>query len=141
MKVEEMPTTAQGIFDHVVNHLRDQNEKSVLNKSRYGQICAYRSPEGLMCAAGCLIPDELYAPVFENTSIGRLFKAMLYRVSDEEITAVQDKISKLSETYAQHGVLISALQKVHDDVVVPEWEQHFLRISEEYGLRYEPISK
>lgn len=28
--------------------------------------CQYRSPEGLKCAIGCLIPDEIYSPAMEN---------------------------------------------------------------------------
>lgn len=36
-------------------------------------VCVYRTPDGDACAAGCLIPDELYTPAIERSSAGVLF--------------------------------------------------------------------
>lgn len=46
----------QEVFDKVVNHLLTQNQKSIDESSQ----CMYRGINGLMCAVGCLIPDEFY---------------------------------------------------------------------------------
>jgi len=52
-------TTMQETFDKVATHLLTQNKKSgVTIETRFN--CMYRGPNGLMCAIGCLIPDELY---------------------------------------------------------------------------------
>ena len=45
--------STQEVFDFVAIHLLTQNEKSGDD-----QVCYYRSPTGLKCAAGCLIADD-----------------------------------------------------------------------------------
>jgi len=60
--------SAQEVFDKVYNHLINQGRASV---DEYG-FCRYRH-NGLMCAAGCLIPDEEYSQKLEMmhwTSLG-----------------------------------------------------------------------
>lgn len=54
----------QETFDRVAKHLLKQNKKSV-----NGTQCMYRSSDGLQCALGCLIPDELYVPSLEGTTL------------------------------------------------------------------------
>jgi len=44
------------IMYRVYDHLMTQNEKSIDGVGN----CKYRSPDGMMCALGCLIPDEEY---------------------------------------------------------------------------------
>lgn len=53
--------TEQQIFDQVAAHLLKQGVRSVDDQTR----CLYRGPNGLMCAAGCLIADEEYKPEFD----------------------------------------------------------------------------
>ncbi len=48
--------TRQQIFDIVATHLITQNAKST---AAGGKACLYRSPDGLMCAAGALIPEDI----------------------------------------------------------------------------------
>jgi hypothetical protein len=60
---------AQEIFDKVVTHLRTQG-KQAKNTS---DDCVYRRPNGLMCAVGCLIPDELYDPALEGATVADFF--------------------------------------------------------------------
>ena len=47
--------TAQQVFDQVKTHMMAQYAKSVGQNS---DVCLYRGPDGLKCAAGCLISDE-----------------------------------------------------------------------------------
>lgn len=53
--------TAQQVFDQAALHLLTQNRKS-----KEDTKCAYRTKEGLRCAAGCFISEEEY----ENGGMG-----------------------------------------------------------------------
>jgi hypothetical protein len=70
-KLEKLPYnlkiegTHQEIFDTVVLHLAKQGKPAIDPKTNY---CCYRI-NGLSCAAGCLIPDNLYHENMENISI------------------------------------------------------------------------
>ena len=55
----KLPDTLQEIFDIVSKHLLTQKVKSVVHIPMKN-ICQYRTPSGLKCAAGILIPDEEY---------------------------------------------------------------------------------
>ena len=55
--------TNQEAFDAVLVHIRAQEYKPA--RGPYA-TCCYRAPDGKKCAVGCLIPDELYTPDFEN---------------------------------------------------------------------------
>jgi hypothetical protein len=62
----------QEIFDKVVEHLAKQGRHSL---SRNKLHCLYRGPDGLMCAVGCLIPDEMYDPTIESQTISDIILA------------------------------------------------------------------
>jgi hypothetical protein len=55
-------------FDAVVQHLYKQGRPA---KDELG-TCYYRSPEGLSCAVGCRIPDEMYRKSMEGTCVSAL---------------------------------------------------------------------
>lgn len=106
---------AQDIFDKVVKHLRKQDGKALING-----LCAYRGDGGRKCAFGVLIPDKLYDKKFEGKLIWGVF-----HLSPE-----------LQNKYSEHAGLIAELQRVHDMESVLNWEKHFKRIAEGYGLKY-----
>lgn len=70
--------TTQEFYDSTCAHLVAQGRQSLLPQgpralpvdpdSPFGR-CAYRSPEGLKCAAGVHIPDALYEPTMESRSV------------------------------------------------------------------------
>ena len=62
-----MPTK-QETFDTVVRFLRTQGRGSFKPHPKYKgmKFCMFRSPDGCKCAAGCLIPDELYDESMEG---------------------------------------------------------------------------
>ena len=84
----------QEIFQTVESHLLAQNAKST-----EGGVCRYRTSTGLMCAVGCLIPDELYSEDLECFSVD--FPKRGYAEP------------KLKLTYE--------LQRVHDDFDPEDW--------------------
>ncbi len=59
-------TTNQEIFEYVVNHLRTQGKPALSSGT---QKCCYRTKDGLTCAVGCLIPEELYRYHLEGRSV------------------------------------------------------------------------
>lgn len=71
----------QDIFDRALAHLRAQG-KPALNGD--GPDCLYRTPEGLKCAIGGLIPDMRYHPGLENSpaSAPDVIEAMGYSYDD-----------------------------------------------------------
>jgi len=54
--------TDQEAFDKMVRHLHSQNWEE--SKFTYDG-CAYRGDNGMMCAVGCLIPDDEYIKAIE----------------------------------------------------------------------------
>lgn len=87
--------SAQDVFNYIANHLIKQGQPSM-----GGFACLYRNPDGLSCAAGCLIPDDQYDPNMEGESWDNLVN----------IWNVVDK---------RHLNLIMSLQGIHDD-----WSAH-----------------
>lgn len=84
--------TEQQIFDQVAAHLLKQGVRSVDTSAQ----CLYRGPNGLMCAAGCLIADEEYKPRFDELgSWGML-------IENGHVTA-------------KHEYFIMQLQRLHDN--------------------------
>ena len=102
--------TAQEVFDQVRDHLLSQGEKSEED------ICLYRGPRGLKCAAGCLIGDDEYKPEFEGKGWS--------------ILVGKGKIPK------EHSELIGKLQEVHDSMFPEYWEEDLKLVAEEFNLKY-----
>lgn len=91
--------TAQEVFDQVARHLLTQNAKAIGPTGCYDYV--YLTPEGLKCAAGCLIADNEYSVDFEYEVWGSLVAQGVAPEAHEE--------------------LITALQVVHDGWEVCEW--------------------
>jgi hypothetical protein len=116
-----MNMDTQQAFETVVKHLRKQGCRSQQDTTVNGTItCMYRIPEnGLMCAVGALIPDEVYQESFEGTAIRRLLR-------DEP--AVNELFRKVNMN------LLEDLQEVHDKQAVEDWEDAFERLATAYRL-------
>jgi hypothetical protein len=117
--------TPQELFDKVVAGLRAQGSKSVDRERRCNEftetaelvdVCKYRSKDGKKCAAGILIPDDLYQPNFEGT--------------------VVDGVAKFESDDAE--LLVRDLQYTHDKHEMFEWEGKFKSVAETFGLTYTP---
>lgn len=117
--------TKREIFDKVKTHLLTQKEKAV-NKYVEGAPCMYRTPEGLSCAVGCLIPEDLYDKSIEgiavfslihevDTANRELFNNILTTILGED--SYQDKLG-----------LCNLLQYIHDRVHVQDWAYELDRL-------------
>ena len=121
----------QETFDTVVAHLRRQRAKAEIRGSSPGEkICVYRAPDGKRCAAGCLIPDDRYEPSFEYTVVGGTEATHNNRAN---------AVTLLMEELGHDINLVKALQSVHDDAEVAQWEGRLEQIAEDFGLRKAPL--
>jgi hypothetical protein len=110
-----MPTK-QETFDTVVRHLKKQGKPAIQCGS-----CRYRTVDGLMCAAGVLIPEGRYRANLEGCSLGDVgacngslaFDLDNYDDCDEEYEA-QKELLGILEDEGHDVYLVTALQWVHD---------------------------
>lgn len=107
----ELQMSAQELFEKVANHLLKQGEKSCIDD---GAVCAYRGKKGRMCAAGILIPDDVYSKRFERCSWTSL-------VADEDFPE-------------NHSKLIRELQCVHDYFNVAIWRDVLIATASRFKL-------
>lgn len=104
------------IFEKVKTHLLKQMKKSCDANER---VCLYRSPEGLSCAIGCLINDEVYSSNLEHASTG----------SPKVHRALKNsgiKVELLSFS------ILPMLQAVHDNHPSEHWKERLDEIEYEY---------
>jgi hypothetical protein len=104
--------TNQQIFNKVAKHLLEQNEKSY-----NGLDCVYRSPDGLMCAAGCLIPPHVLVPE------GQAFSDLATAIHEE---------SRIAHTSL---ALVQTLQGVHDGCNPERWPSRLREVADDFGLK------
>lgn len=117
--------TLQETFDKIVDHLRKQNSKSLMEAPR-DDTCAYRGKDGKMCAVGCLIEDEFYDPSLEGNI-----------VYDEKVkNALRNSGYYIDDKFIQ---LMDSMQKCHDGKDVKDWESSFISIANEYNLELKPL--
>lgn len=88
--------SAQEVFDIVVNHLFTQGRPAYDDV----QGCMYRTHDGLRCAVGVLIPDDLYDKALEKNP------------SDYIIQYFFD--ADLAD-WREHKNLLMRLQNIHDN--------------------------
>lgn len=141
--------TMQQMFDHVLFALRKQGIASVFIDDSFDddsfEQCVYRDPTGNKCAAGHLIPDELYDPRMDRgdtagggtmANILRTFPAVARHLSADEAGS-QDQQARAQ--------MIFHLQLVHDgrmprtaDVDMSFWEEGMQNVAKTYSLVYTP---
>lgn len=102
--------TEQQVFDHIKNHLLSQGERSMKSE----ELCGYRGQGGTICAAGCLIPDDVYNEDWES-------KCWRSLVVDEGVSPY-------------HGTLILEMQMIHDKVMPEHWEDALKDLAQRKGL-------
>lgn len=117
-KVKEL--TRQEVFTKVWNHLLVQGKRA----RDYYKCCVYRSAEGLMCAAGCLILDEFYKEDFEGSSVG-------------ELPEIEEALTN-SGVRGEDLSMVEELQKAHDGVDPPYWIGSLTRVADEYDVIVPP---
>lgn len=106
----------QQIFDQVAKHMLTQMQKSTVINENGDSICSYKNPEGLACAAGCLIADDEYSTKFENQT--------------------WDSLADWGHVPRRNSELIRFLQKIHDKNEPVEWENLLRELANRYKLEW-----
>jgi hypothetical protein len=118
--------TKQETFDIVARHLLTQNAKAWgPYDSDIGptQGCVYRDADGRKCAAGCLIPDDVYRPRLEGEiADGQVMRAILI-------------------DHGHEPGFVRSLQHVHDDYVAEEWPHKLRIMADRNGLSSEVVDE
>lgn len=106
----------QQIFTTITTALIKQGKPSTTEDGS----CKYRGPDGLKCAIGHLIPDNLYTPTIEGLSFRH----------KHVLSVLPLPIPTDSPLYS----VLELLQLTHDSEDVSQWPHRFSEIAKEYGL-------
>lgn len=110
----------QEVFNQVATHLITQGKRSI--ETTLGQnSCVYKSKDGLMCAAGCLIGPKEYKKKFE----GYIWDGLAFEGFVPE----------------EHWLLIRMLQCVHDREQPHNWKRELTRVALARNLEIPEILK
>jgi len=121
--------TNQEIYTKVRKHLLTQKERAAEN----GYSCRYRTEEGLTCAVGCLIPEELYTGNIEGASAPDAAKGFYLDGAEGFLHAIFVKLGIGSESAG----LLGRLQGIHDKMSEHRWEEHLNQLAASMGLKIE----
>jgi len=132
-KVNLMNDFKQSVFDKVATHLLTQNCKSVEDGA-----CLYRAPNGMKCAIGALIPDELYDPVFEGQAVFAFFNK-----SKTEYKALKEILFPSGETcfstQQECEDFYTILQRIHDEDPIDLWKDALCNFAKKWDLKTEVL--
>lgn len=109
--------TNQEIFDTVKTHLLTQDAKAIDFRGE----CVYRAADGKRCAAGCVIPDELYSSDYEGLG-----------ADHRELLRVWECLGIDKEGQ----ILLSDLQDVHDDLEPAAWPDALHNVARLHSVKY-----
>lgn len=100
----EPNATAQRVFDHVAKHLFKQARPSSRSKFKQtdSMFCLYRGPNGMACAAGCLMTDDEYDLDMEQIDILGVIENPTWEYLKKG-------------AIGKHTSLVRRLQQIHDD--------------------------
>jgi hypothetical protein len=121
--------TPQEIFDTIITHLSSQGKRAMTVLAEDKDFpndkepnCAYRTPDGLKCAFGILIPDSEYIADFETHDVYGVFNMI-------DPYGSMPVLNDLSE----NKELIQDLQLVHDNER-SNIKEELENIADEYSL-------
>jgi hypothetical protein len=103
--------TDQELFDKVATHLLTQGKKA---QDLVPVICRYKTDDGLKCAVGCLIPDELYSTDLEGCAL----------CQPHDDFGKVDRLKRVLITVgiaSQQFNMLAELQNIHDYQDAESW--------------------
>lgn len=125
----------QEVFEKVAKHLLKQNAKAraIVHDTDpdaiYNDIpgCAYRGDNGTKCAVGCLIPDELYKPDFENISV----RWLGHNTNNDNEKSLRETLELLD---LADFAFLGDLQDIHDGKPVDQWRDSLVAFCVKHDL-------
>lgn len=140
--------TNQQAFDAALFGIRKQGYvRSVRSVNDRTRVCMYRHPgdSSIRCAAGHIIPDDVYDPKMENATIRQIFNDNLCEDAELDATPRNLPITGWLRRQVEGGLdirLLMALQSAHDETLnlticpIAAFEKRMERIARGYGLHY-----
>lgn len=136
----------QETANKIMAHMRKQGKQA--RDDKFGSCC-YRTPEGLACAAGCLIEPEDYTADFEGDAVILVeYSPFKTKPGSEAIAAVFDTsalptewltiVGKYIEAKGHDVRLVYQFQYIHDNLRPKDWEQKFKDLCVLQNLTYTP---
>ena len=136
------------LFIQTLRHMLDQGPSIKLTPTKRDPFeCAYRSPEGGMCAVGYWIPDEIYSNCIEGQSLSNILRG-------EDINAIRkigfpELSDYLANEVRHHYPILRRLQEVHDYTIneegtefsMREFKHEALKAAEELGIDLDLVRK
>jgi len=119
---KKMPSTCQELFDQALDHLMTQKKRCTTTEL-HPPTCLYRGDNGLKCAIGGVLPDELYHPKYENSEAIML----LEDIGHPKAVTKSGQLTKFAK-------LASDIQLVHDSSEVPAWLAKMAFLAGKYKL-------
>lgn len=120
--------TMQKVFDKIW----ERAGTKVLAQAENSGDCLYRTPEGLCCFIGALIPNDVYDPEIEGASLSR---------DDASgkicIPHIFDNVLRASGIDTENPELVSLLEKcqrIHDSERIVKWDNKLQELAEQYDL-------
>lgn len=123
-------TNRQKLFDAMLDHLRLQGQPAI-TPHEAGAKCMYRTDNGLKCAIGALIPDELYRPGFEEASTSDVLDEC--GVTDE---GLRDFLTNAQANL--HDIPVTNARYIGDCHFLSYVEQYARHLATRYNLIYTP---
>jgi hypothetical protein len=126
--------TNQEIFDKVARHLLTQGARSM---GPNGTVqCLYRGSDGLKCAVGCLIPDELYwAGLEQHPPCSDSILEVLQEAGVLPPTGPHGKTAWFRDVTDTLG-LLDDLQELHDQNDPEGWAKCLHELAESLDLNH-----
>lgn len=118
----------QKTFDLIWKGLEAQDWQKSRDQKYGNTACAYRGEGGRKCAAGILIPDELYKKEFEGWTVSSLY----YDMKDDQSIVLYRMMQDLGHDPA----FVSICQSTHDndaEDALP-MKDSFIALAKECGL-------
>jgi hypothetical protein len=119
------------IHTKVSKHLLKQGKRSEDGTGVAGNNCVYRSSDGLMCAVGCLIPDDEYYSGIEGQDVN---KGMV-------LDTLRDVIGTCWRTKTRKIDLLERLQCIHDQVPVENWAIKLEGLKKDYKGNFQILGE
>lgn len=104
--LKSLPETKQELFDAVCEHLMKQQACCFETDEDGEARCLYRGEDGLMCAFGAVLPDDLYEPGFESDSASFVLEKIENRHGisrDEEFRELADLLQLIHDGATRSG--------------------------------------
>ena len=109
------------LIDIVETKLLKQGTKSIRGTENiYIGSCALRGTDGMKCAIGWLVPDDVYTPDLDAVEDPVL-----------ELIATGNYEKCFGEQFYEKTEILQELQYVHDHIDPPQWAKEFKRIRRE----------